>query len=178
MIPTLIGFEIGVLFPEQPQIDYFGTGQFSILNYNPTLIYESTLLSGSGIATLNTSTGIYTLNNTNARFSVVAKYFSGTPNSAPGFMERKSYTYSCRTVPQTCEQGCNCSVSCNGYCNTGPCPPGVGQGFRECGCPDFYCGTITVTCQVCYYDCSYVVCDVLIDQPGYTNSGTEWYKES
>jgi hypothetical protein len=40
-------------------------------------------------------------------------------------------------------------------------------------------GTIGyVVCDTCYYDCSYQVCDVLINQTGngYINNGSEWYK--
>lgn len=177
MIATMAGFQMGVLKPDAPVMAYFSTGVFSISNYNPTLVYVATLTTGSGTATLNTSTGRYTLSGADSRFSVVAKYGAGAPESTADFMERNAYSYSCRNV-ENCVSCC-CSASCDGYCTGGePCPPGVGQGFQECGCPTFFCGTITVTCgQSCTTS---QVCDVFIDESsgGYINSGTEWYKVS
>lgn len=188
MITTLAGFRMGVLKPDPPIMAYYTTGQFSISNYNSTLIYVATLITGSGTATLNTSTGIYSLSGADSRFSVVAKYGAGAPDSDPDFMERKAYTYSCRTVPQTCcttvciEQ---CSCGCTGPDpNTGGCPAGTSPN-GQCGCGTTYpnlpcmfgcigCKTYGQSCS----DCSYTVCDVLINQPGYTNSGSEWYKVS
>jgi hypothetical protein len=168
--------------PPSPVMSYVSTGVFSISNYDPTLTYTATLISGSGTATFNASNGRYTLSSTNARFSVTSRYAPSAPASDPDFMERKSYTYSCRTVPQTCYSSCNCRLEGgNCYCVAGPCPgncPPNGQ----CGCGGAFpctCGSIgTVVCDSCPYDCSYTVCDVLINQPGYTNSGTEWYKVS
>ena len=182
MIVTMAGFQIGVLTPSAPVMEYFSTGVFSISNYNPALVYVATLTTGSGTATLNTSTGRYTLSGADSRFSVVAKYGAGAPDSDPDFMERNAYSYSCRTVSggQTCVSCC-CSVNCTGGCSGGPCPPGVGQGFGECGCPGFYCGQIIVTCgQSCTDNPPITICDVFIDESsgGYTNSGTEWYKVS
>jgi len=186
MITTLAGFRMGVLKPDPPIMAYVTTGQFSISNYNPTLIYVATLTTGSGTATLNTSTGIYTLSGSNSRFSVVAKYGAGAPDSDQDFMERKAYEYSCRTVSQTC---CNtvciqeCSCGCTGPDGSGGCPPGTSPN-GQCGCGSegrppcmFGCIGCQTYGQSCY-DCSYTVCDVLINQPGYTNSGAEWYKVS
>jgi len=179
MIATMAGFQMGVLKPDAPTMAYISTGVFSISNYNPTLVYVATLTTGSGTATLNTSTGRYTLSGADSRFSVVAKYGAGAPDSDPDFMERKAYTYSCRQVQRTGTRPCCCYATCNGYCTGGePCPPGVGQGFQECGCPTFFCGTITVTCGTEEYTYFEEVCDVVVPQPGYTNSGTEWYKVS
>lgn len=177
MIPTFVGFQKAVLKPSAPIMTYFSTGVFSISNYSPSLVYVATLTTGSGNATLNTSTGRYTLSGPDSRFRIVAKYGVGAPESDADFIERNSYSYSCRNV-QNCVSCC-CSATCNGYCTSGePCPPGVGQGFEECGCLTFFCGTITVTCgQSCTTS---QVCDVFIDESsgGYINSGTEWYKVS
>jgi hypothetical protein len=179
MIATMAGFQIGLVTPSAPVMAYFSTGVFSISNYNPALVYVATLTTGSGTATLNTSTGRYTLSGADSRFSVVAKYGAGAPESTADFMERNAYSYSCRNV-ETCVSCC-CSVTCGGYCSGTPCPPGVGQGYNECGCGGataYYCGSITVTCgQSCSTS---QVCDVFIDESsgGYINSGTEWYKVS
>lgn len=164
-------------FTPSPIMAYVSTGVFSISNYDSTLTYTATLVSGSGTATFNASNGRYTLSSTDARFSVTSRYAPSAPASNPDFMERKPYTYSCRTVQRTGTRPCCCVATCNGYCTGGePCPPGVGQGFQECGCPTFFCGTISVTCGTETFTYNETVCDVLIDQPGYINSGTEWYK--
>jgi hypothetical protein len=163
--------------PAKPIMQYVSTGVFQISNYNSALTYETIFKIGSGgTATLNTSNGRYTLNGTWSGFDVISRYALGAPASAPGYMERKPYSFSCRIVPQTCSQACNCRAVCNGFCSTDPC-----GGYGQCGCQApaiWFCGTVDVVCDQCPYDCSYEVCDVLINEPGYTNSGTEWYKAS
>jgi hypothetical protein len=171
--------------PPSPIMAYVSTGVFSISNYDSTLTYTATLVSGTGTATFAPATGRYTLSSTNARFSVTSKYAPSAPESTPDYMERKAYTYSCRTVAQTCYTSCNCSLQgSNCYCVApGPsgCPAGTSPN-GQCGCgggtPCMGGSIGTVVCQSCPYDCSYQVCDVLIAQTGYTNSGTEWYKVS
>lgn len=171
--------------PSAPIMGYISTGVFNITNYDSTLVYQATLISGSGTATLNTSTGRYTLSSANARFSVVARYAASSPASGQDFMERRAYTYSCRTVPQTCcETVCieQCTCGCSGPDpNTGGCPAGSSPN-GQCGCGGsspcmFGCIGCKTFGQNCF-DCTYTVCDVLINQPGYINSGTEWYKVS
>jgi hypothetical protein len=175
--------------PNKPTMTYVSTGVFAISQYDPTLFYEAIFKTGSGgTATLNTSNGRYTLSGANSGFDVVARYALNSLPSLPGYMERKSYRYSCRIVPQQCCGGCNCRLE-GGNCFCAPpgpdgCPPGTTPN-GQCGCgntfPDLPCmgGSIgTVVCDTCCSDCSYQVCDVLIDEPGYINSGTEWYKVS
>lgn len=85
--------------PAKPTLNHHTTaGQFIITNYSPSLIYTATLVSGSGSATLNTSTGVYTLSSQNARFSVTAKYAAGTSESTAGYMERAQYTTTATNV--------------------------------------------------------------------------------
>ena len=93
MIPTCAGFNIGLSAPAAPIMDHYtATGQFVITNYDSSLVYTTALISGSGTATLNTSTGVYTLSSTTARFSVKAGYSASAPQSAVDFMERTPYT--------------------------------------------------------------------------------------
>ena len=172
-----------------PEITYVSTGIFEVSNTESTGVYTATLVSGSGTATPSTVAGKhrYTLSSANARFALTYQYAAGSPVSAADFMERKAYTYSCRTVPATCYNPCNCrNEGGNCYCvgpdpNTGGCPAGTSPN-GQCGCgggsPCMGGSIGTTVCDQCPYDCSYQVCDVLIDQPGYTNSGTEWYKVS
>ena len=187
MIATMAGFQVGVLKPDAPIMAYFSNGVFSISNYNATLVYVATLTTGSGTATLNTSTGRYTLSGADSRFSVVAKYGAGAPESTADFMERNAYSYSCRTVSggQTCVS-CNCylDAGCGGcIASPGQCPGGQLQSYGQCGCPGYmgwkyYNGVVCGSC--CTNNPDYQVCDVFIDESsgGYTNSGTEWYKVS
>jgi|LakMenE18May11ns_1017448.scaffolds.fasta_scaffold9952796_6 hypothetical protein len=187
MIATMAGFQMGVLKPDAPVMAYFSTGVFSISNYNSSLVYVATLTTGSGTATLNTSTGRYTLSGADSRFSVVAKYGAGAPESTADFMERNAYSYSCRTVDggQSCVN-CNCYLDAGcGGCISGPgqCPPGQSQSYGQCGCPGYMCWTYyngTVCGSCCTDNPDYDVCDVFINESsgGYTNSGTEWYKVS
>jgi hypothetical protein len=76
--------------PGKPILQYVGPGSFQILGYDPNLDYQATLITGSGSANLNTSTGVYALTEPNARFSVSAAYAPGAPRSALSFMERKA----------------------------------------------------------------------------------------
>lgn len=171
-------------FTPDPIMAYVSTGVFSISNYDPTLTYTAALVGGSGTATLNASNGRYTLSSANARFSVIARLSINSPASNPDFMERKSYTYSCRQVPRTetyYDQPCYLDAGCGG-CKSGPgqCAPGQTQSFGQCGCPGYMCwnyynGVVCTQYTRTVYD---TYCDVLVNQPGYTNSGTEWYKVS
>ena len=184
MISTMTGFQMGVLKPDAPIMAYFSNGVFSISNYNPTLVYVATLTTGSGTATLNTSTGRYTLSGADSRFSVVAKYGAGAPDSDPDFMERKSYTYTYRDVPRDEDyfaEPCHLDAGCGG-CIAGPgqCPPGQLQSYGQCSCPGYMCwtyynGTVCTKYTRTVYDRFY---DVLIQETGYTDSGAEWYKVS
>lgn len=93
MIPTFAGFNTGLSAPAAPVMDHHtATGQFIITNYDSSLVYTATLVSGTGSATLNTSTGVYTLSGANSRFSVTAGYAASAPQSDADFMERKAYT--------------------------------------------------------------------------------------
>jgi hypothetical protein len=184
MIPTLSGITSVISIPEGPIMNYVSTGIFQISNYDPTLVYETSLVIGSGTVSFNSSTARYTLSGVNSGFNVVSKYSPSSLPSDPGYMERKAYSYSCRQVTYTEAYGCNCylDASCGG-CTSGPgqCAPGQSQSFGQCGCPGYMCWNYYngVVCSTCYREvCCQTVCDVLINEPGYTNSGTEWYKRS
>lgn len=174
--------------PDRPIMTYVSTGVFQISNYNSTLTYEAIFKTGSGgTATLNTSNGRYTLNTAWSGFDVVARYAPGSPASAAGYMERKPYSFSCRQVFGTCCDTCCELVGGNCGCvGAGPsgCPPGSSpNGQCGCGGPGRECMTGTigeVVCSSCNCRSCVVAnpCDVLINEPGYVNSGTEWYKVS
>jgi hypothetical protein len=170
--------------PEKPVIVYHSTGQFRISNYNSSLNYQTIYSSGPGTnPSFNTSTGIYSLPDRNSAFFVSAAYAVGAPRSVEGYMERKAYRYSCRDIFGTCCDTC-CVQQCNCGCaapDANGCPPGTSPN-GQCGCGGatpcmFGCiGCLQFAecnCRTCKIG---EVCDVLINEPGYTNSGTEWYK--
>jgi hypothetical protein len=166
--------------PAKPSLSYVTTGTFVINGYDSTLVYEPVLVSGGGTASFNATNQRYTLSNEDAAFNIIARYAVGAPGSTPTLIERKKYSFSCRTVPQTCCESCCQLEGGNCFCVPGPCPsdcPPNGQ----CGCGGDFpctCGSIgDVVCRDCNCrDCSFQVCDVLINEPGYINSGTEWYR--
>lgn len=169
---NLIPISRSVIFPPpKATVVRSSTGVFQITNYKSMFLYTLTVTNGT--ISNPDSSGYFNMSSANAICTITPSFGLNGPST---LVERKSYTYSCRTVPQTCYQGCNCSVTCNGGCSTNS----ACGGYQQCGCPTWYCGTVDVVCQSCPYDCSYTACDVLIDQSGngYTNSGTEWYKVS
>lgn len=165
--------------PPKPTVSYVSTGLFALNTFDPSLTYVATLVSGSGTATLNTINGRYTISGADCRFKVDISYVPGSPATSV-YMERKSYTYSCRDVTYT--YGCNCRLV-GGDCSCVECRNG-GSDNGQCGCTGYFpngqkkcmVGSIgTVVCDTCTGCCN-SVCDVLINQTGYTNSGSEWYK--
>ena len=171
--------------PPQPTFSWYSTGVFSINNYSSLQTYTATLVSGSGTASLNTTTGRYTLSDANARFSVTASWAAGTPASIAGYIERKAYTYDCRSVCGTC-----CDTCCISYCTCGCSAPIPGNGCPSGTSPNGQCGCGGGTpcmfgCIGCaqYGSCNCHTCcscvwDIFHDYSGegYINSGTEWYK--
>lgn len=157
----------GRITPPKPNITRSSAGIFVINNYDTQYIYTRT----DGVSV--TSSTISMPNATSSTTVIVSSQKGFTSST---YLERAPYTYSCRQVSYSC--ACNCRAVCNGYCTGGePCPPGVGQGFQECGCPTFFCGTISVVCDTCTCCCN-TVCDVLNDRSaeGFTNGGNEWFK--
>jgi len=168
-----------------PIIAYITTGVFEVTNTADTGVYTPTLLTGGGSANPSTVGGKrrYTLTSTSARFSLTYSYAAGSPQSAQGFMERKPYEYTYADYPATCYNPCNCTtVGYTAYCIAGPCPAGCpANGQAGCGTTQpnepCMCGSLgTQSCESCPYACTDRRYDVLINQPGYINSTTEWYK--
>jgi hypothetical protein len=179
--------------PDQPQVAYVTTGVFEITNYDPTLVYEATLVSGGGTATFNASNGRYTLSNANARFSVVARYVAGAPASDPAYIERKAYTYYTETFTTTCTDTrtvyYDCSYTVNEYyyccgdpCVNNLCPPQDGWGCNNGTCCTSYCVRTRTVSQTCSRQETYTYSCTDTRQvrnptpAGYTDSGVEWYR--
>jgi hypothetical protein len=77
--------------PATPTLSHTAAGQFTITNYDSSLVYTLALVSGSGTATRVGA--VVTLSATTARFSITAAYASGAPVSGFGYMQRTPYTY-------------------------------------------------------------------------------------
>jgi len=178
MIATMAGFLGGLSTPNSPTMTHTASGQFTINSYNSSLVYTPTLVSGSGTASLNTGTGVFTLSSTTARFMVTAGWSAGATQSGNGFMERTPYTYTSVNQPYACgTHQCNCSTSW-GSCGCGGCggyPSPNGQSWGQCGCPGDMCwynpGT---TCQTCTSYCDNFV-NVKNGTPsGYVDQHGEW----
>lgn len=133
-----------------------GTGLFAISEYNPALVYTATNVSGGGTATLNTTTGVYTVSAANSRWSIVARYAPGLPASPQGFMERKAYTYTCNYGPSYQHAWINATPGACGNDGTG-----------DCG----YCGNTGYNCQ--HQSGTNVKNST---PPTYNDSYSEWWK--
>ena len=165
--------------PPKPTMSYVSTGVFQVSNYNPALVYEAIFKVGSGSASFNSSNGRYTLNGVNSGFDVIARYAIGSPASAAGYMERKAYSYTFREVPRTeTYYDQPCYLDAGGFCNPGNVQPCANPSYGQLGCPTemcwtYYNGVVCTAYTRTVYDKVY---DVLINEPNYINSGTEWYK--
>lgn len=158
--------------PEQPTLSYYGTtGKFQITNYNSSYIY--TISSGTR------SGSIVTLPGANTSATIKAQSFSGGDFSPTTTYEQKSarytedtrYSYPCGTACDTCQNcGCECA---GGGCG---CYPNASQSWGQCGCPGTMCwyGSYECNCRTTY--CSGGSAPSLINEPGYTWTGLEWYK--
>jgi hypothetical protein len=171
--------------PPRPIMVWHSTGQFRISNYNASFNYQTRYANGSGTATLNTSTGIYTLDGANSGFFVSAAYAAGAPRSTEGYMERKARAQTCGNFPE-CGTAptfdCNCRENRRATCNEPPgsdtdccraCPAPSYDGQNRCICwvfgPPF--------CDTCGGGFNYCCLDVDFSGQGYTDRGTEWSKE-
>jgi hypothetical protein len=183
--------------PASPIMGYVSTGVFNITNYDPTLTYTATLVSGSGTATFNSANGRYTLSGPNSRFSVTASYAPGAPQSSPDFMERAAYTYYTETFTftgtcsgtRTVDYDCSYNeffFCCGDPCNSNfQCPPTDGwfcSYFFQC-CTEQCVRTVSRTCQreeTYTFSCEQTgTRQVKNATPsGFTDSGVEWYRVS
>lgn len=121
--------------PDTPVFDqtsHVAAGKFQIKNYDSTLVYDDTRVSGSGTASRTGDT--YTLSNVNAAFDITAAYAVGAPTSDPeGYIERKAYTFtpvppSCYPNPPSCSPNCAPAYDCAGPAGFPGCIPCWGYG--------------------------------------------------
>jgi hypothetical protein len=179
--------------PEKPTLNYFSTGKFIILGYDSSLIYEASPVSGSGTATLDASTGVYTLSGANSAFNVVARYAVGALPSDAAYMERKART-TVQVLVGYNTYGCNCVENRVATCNTNPSDPSYEgrQCPTWCDCYDAsqnrcICWSYGQPNPLCYSQCtdfnspiySYPDDTKWANSPYfYTDRGSEWSKQS
>ncbi len=145
----------GRFVPVKPVLSWASTGQFTITNYDPLLVY----VLSNGSATRSGAT--VTLPSANMSTNVTAWAPKGVVGSTAGYCERKArgtgatYLYG----------GCVCNPG-HGDCRY----PGT---FHVGGCMDgggtYYDGFLACGDCYSYYDISYA-------SSGYTDAGSEWYK--
>jgi hypothetical protein len=177
--------------PEKPILEWHTTGQFKITNHDPSLHYLARFSDGPGLsgnASLNNSTGIYTLDGRNSAFFVSAAYAAGAPRSEEGYMERKARTTVRVQVGEECTPT-GCVPNRVALCNE---PPGSDtQCCRDCPAPSYdgqnrcICWRFGLPDPICFGapDCRPIFRDVddkkWANAPYfYTDRGSEWSKQS
>lgn len=176
--------------PDPPEISYVTTGTFEIDNYDPSLVYETVYVSGSGTTSFNATNARFSLNGANSAFSVVARYAAGAPASEAGYMERKARTQIYVQTGFNC-YGINCVPNRVAICNTNPGDPAYGGAQCPSSCPCYDGSQNRCICwrygqpdPLCYgqrcdprYD--YVDDTKWAGSPYfYTDRGSEWSKQS
>lgn len=138
-VPVLVVAAAGGALP-RPNMVHVGTGQFRILNFDPTVTYV--LRASAGNITRNGE--IVTLSNTNSIGTVAAVSRKQIEFSTS--FERRRYTFTRTQVGTTptfpCECVPNVVLECSvnsipdgsgGFFCPGNCPcPGAGSGFCDC----------------------------------------------
>ena len=176
MIPTLSGFIMGLSAPSAPIMDHHTSiGQFIVTNPAPSLVYTTTLVSGSGAANFNSSTGVFTLTGVNSRFSVTAGYASTAPQSAADFMERMAYTsYNDPVCSDNCAPAYHWPNGCGG--------PNCCNANNNCWGPSSVDGNCAADGTICCGGSRGQTCsDRFIKNAtpsGYTDSYGEWWRVS
>jgi hypothetical protein len=155
--------------PATPTITYQGaTGKFTITNYNAAYLYEVT--AGSVVGNTLTLPSATSTASVKAR-SFVGGDWSGSQAYSNHYADMTPDTRYCNPT------GTYCCASSQ-YCHCGTGAPCDSQSWGQCGCPAEMCWYGSYCTQNCTsYDCGGSA-PALIDQPGYTWSGTEWYKYS
>lgn len=158
--------------PVKPTIEYVSaTGKFRINPYNASLLYTITGGTRSGEN--------LTLPSNFSESTIVARSFSGGDASPSTLYANKfaEYTPDTRYRYQSGTTSCNCGYrACGCECAGGGCGCyGGAQSWGQCGCPGVMCW-YNYGCDTCPTFATGGSAPELINQPGYTWSGTEWYK--
>lgn len=106
---------------------HVATGVFRIRNYDSTLAYSISNPASSRSGSDITLTGV------NSSANVTAAYAVGAPQSDPGYIERRAYTFTavpptCTPNPPSCNPNCAPAYDCGGPDGFPGCIPCWGYG--------------------------------------------------
>ena len=156
VLAAIAGSSSGGRFtPEKPILAHgTQTGDFIISNYDPSLIYNISVNSG----TITRNGSVISLSNSDCICTIYASPPKGIILSSPATAERKSYTYS---------SGQNCVNNCQ--------PNGGPSGPNSC-----WCGSLNPQGDLCCGGCYGQTCSSFniknATPSGYTDSYNEWWK--
>jgi len=149
--------------PPKPTLQRIGMRTFQIVGYIPSFNYQARFAVGSGTASLNTSTGVYSIPQ-NSGFFVSAAYAAGAPRSQEAYMEVKQvsrFRVQVGTGPSyTCGEDCRDEWrSCGRTC---PELSGGNPVYGDCGCYEQPSGPSFAQCGIpgpmCWYGGTTRVC--------------------
>jgi len=178
--------------PDRPILNWNSTGKFEIVGYKSYLVYTPTLISGSGSANLDPSTGIFILTGVDSAFNVTASYAIDAPESEVSYMERKARTTKLVLIGYKEGQVCPPDSNRVADCNTNPSDPSYNGAQCPTWCPCYdspqnRCICWTYGPPYCYGtgqpDTSQPIYDTVDDTKWsgdpyfYTDRGTEWSKQ-
>lgn len=170
MIPTLVGLRGGLSAPTAPQLSYTADGQFTITNYNASLVYTTTGATRSGNlissvtngATINAAYGVGAPVSGSSLMNVLAHarvlYGSPTPVTSTGCGPRPDLCCPSGLILNTSGQTCGGSpgsIAPDAFCQFPSCTPGQ-------------CYQLTISCYNWYWT-DYT-------SSGYTLIGNTWGK--
>jgi hypothetical protein len=90
---------------DAPQMTHNGFGQFRVVNYDSSLLYEAEYVSGN-VGSVSFSNGVFSLGSTNVAYNVYSRFVANGPRSPAGYMQRTPITFTfierCNYISQTC----------------------------------------------------------------------------
>jgi len=148
-------------YTEEPTVQYVSSGTWKITNYNPDYYYEATASAGEATIsgdTVSCSAGncVITLNSSWAKGSPVMSVY----------MQRMAYTYH-RVEHRDCHDNCRTA-----YQNPDGSWTCQGDGYPAADGTICCGGSAGQTCETHYEDVRNAT------PAGFTDSGTEWYRQS
>ena len=148
--------------PSPATITCTGRRKITVTNYDPTYLYE--IWEGTTKVGVVDGNGNYTTSKDNVAYDLQLKTIEDAPIWHSTTFMFKPYRNTPDTRREVCsENGCgshpNCAAGCGPTCATGCCP--------HCNC------CVRLYCHRCWIEGS---APQLIDEPGFTNVGGNWFK--
>jgi hypothetical protein len=90
---------------DAPQMTHNGFGQFRVVNYDSSLLYEAEYVSGN-VGSVSFSNGVFSLGSTPVAYNVYSRFVANGPRSPAGYMQRTPITFTfiaqCNYISRTC----------------------------------------------------------------------------